>query len=67
MACVLAQRIQRAQALLETTNLPLTDVARPAGFSSVETLRHHVRQDLQTSPSRYRKSFSDQRTPLRFR
>ncbi len=58
LAWVLTQRLHRAQVLLETTELPLTDVASAVGFASVETLRHHFRKDLNTSPSRYRSVFS---------
>jgi AraC family transcriptional activator FtrA len=64
VAWVLAQRLQRAQALLETTQLPLADIARTTGYSSVETMRHHFREDLGTSPSRYRATFSDRAATL---
>lgn len=58
LAWVLTQRLHRAQVLLETTQLPLPDVASAVGFASVETLRHHFRRELNTSPSRYRSMFS---------
>jgi AraC family transcriptional regulator, transcriptional activator FtrA len=58
LAWVLTQRLHLAQQLLETTNLSLLEVAVNSGFSSVETMRHHFRRELDTSPSRYRSLFA---------
>ncbi|CAB4569692.1 MAG: transcriptional regulator FtrA [Actinobacteria bacterium] len=58
VAWLVTQRVRTAQELLETTSHPLPTVASLAGFGSVETMRHHLRRQLQTSPSRYRSSFA---------
>lgn len=51
------QRVDLARTLLETTALPIDQVAQQSGFGSAFTLRDHFRTSLGTSPSRYRKSF----------
>ncbi len=58
LAWVLSQRLQRAQVLLETTELSLGEIATTVGFGSLETMRHHFREELNVSPSRYRSSFA---------
>ncbi|AKZ53618.1 putative transcriptional regulator [Streptomyces ambofaciens ATCC 23877] len=54
---LLAQRVQHARELLETTALPLTRVADATGFGSVEALRHHFTRQVGTTPSAYRDAF----------
>lgn len=54
---LLAQRVERARELLETTSLPLTRVAEATGFGSLETLRHHFVRQVGTTPSAYRAAF----------
>ncbi|MCP9956678.1 GlxA family transcriptional regulator [Streptomyces sudanensis] len=54
---LLAQRVQRARELLETTELPLARVAEATGFGAVETLRHHFTRQVGTTPSAYRSAF----------
>ncbi|MBM7171227.1 helix-turn-helix domain-containing protein [Streptomyces sp. G44] len=56
---LLAQRVQRARELLETTSLPLTRVAQECGFGSLESLRHHFARQVGTTPSAYRAAFRD--------
>jgi AraC family transcriptional regulator, transcriptional activator FtrA len=58
MSWILAQRLHLAQELLETTSKSLDQVATASGFGSCETMRHHFRRELDTSPSRYRSLFS---------
>ena len=58
LAWVLTQRLRLAQRLLETTPNPLQEIATVSGFSSLETMRHHFRDSLGTSPSRYRAAFT---------
>lgn len=58
LAWVLTQRLRHAQNLLETTSKSYEQIVSEAGFSSIETMRHHFRQALGTSPSRYRKTFA---------
>jgi len=50
------ERIAIAKDLLESP-LPLAQVAERAGFGSEESLRHHFRRLLDTSPGAYRKAF----------
>jgi AraC family transcriptional regulator, transcriptional activator FtrA len=58
LAWVLAQRLHRAQSLLERTEASLTEIATATGFATVETMRHHFRRELATTPSRYRAAFA---------
>lgn len=51
------QRLALAQQLLETTTLSMHDVATQSGLVTAETLRHHFRLELQTTPTRYRAAF----------
>jgi AraC family transcriptional regulator, transcriptional activator FtrA len=57
LAWVLTQRLRYAQQLLETTSKSLDQIATASGFASLETMRHHFRHALGTSPSRYRSTF----------
>jgi len=50
------ERIAIAKDLLETP-LPLAQVAERAGFGSEESLRHHFRRLVATTPGAYRKAF----------
>jgi AraC family transcriptional regulator, transcriptional activator FtrA len=51
-------RVSRAQSILEARpDLSLDDVALLAGFGSVETMRHHFRKRLKTSPHAWRVQF----------
>jgi transcriptional regulator GlxA family with amidase domain len=52
------QRVLRAQQLLESTRLPVEEVARQCGFSSAAALRPHFRRIVGTSPAAYRTSFA---------
>ncbi len=54
---VLLERVAQARSLLETTALPVEQVASATGFGSADALRHHFRVRLDTSPARYRASF----------
>ncbi|WP_336924046.1 helix-turn-helix domain-containing protein [Aquipuribacter sp. SD81] len=56
-AWLLGQRVSRAQQLLETTDLPVDEVARRSGLGAATTLRHHFSQRLGTSPQAYRRTF----------
>jgi AraC family transcriptional activator FtrA len=47
-----------ARRLLEATEMPIEQVATATGFGSADTLRHHFRTRLYTSPARYRSSFA---------
>jgi AraC family transcriptional activator FtrA len=50
-------RVRRAQDLLESTSEPIDRIAERSGFGTPETLRHHFRKVVGTSPSRWRLSF----------
>jgi transcriptional regulator GlxA family with amidase domain len=54
---VLEQRTRAAQALLETTDLPIEAVATRTGFGSAATLRLHFSRRLATTPTAYRRTF----------
>jgi len=51
------ERLRRAQALLETTDLPIEHVARRAGYHAGVSMRSQFRLHLSTSPRAYRKAF----------
>lgn len=51
------QRVLAAQSLLESTRLPVDEVARACGFGSAATLRHHFHQTVRTTPTAYRARF----------
>ena len=54
---LIAQRLQASLALLETTALPVEEVARSVGFDSAVTYRAHFVRAFTTSPTAYRKAF----------
>ncbi|HWK18663.1 MAG TPA: GlxA family transcriptional regulator [Solirubrobacteraceae bacterium] len=56
-AYVESVRIERARVLLETTALPLEEVAARCGFGTPETLRRSFARRLRVSPSEYRRRF----------
>jgi AraC family transcriptional regulator, transcriptional activator FtrA len=57
-AWLIGARLERAKELLETTRLTAAGVAARAGFGSAESLRHHFRRRLGTSPAAYRRRFA---------
>lgn len=52
------QRVAAAQALLETTDLPVELVAERCGFGSAASLRSHFQQTVRSSPQAYRRAFA---------
>jgi AraC family transcriptional activator FtrA len=54
---LLEQRLQRAELLLETTDLTVDAVAQRAGFGSGDTLRHHFARRRGTTPHAHRRAF----------
>jgi AraC family transcriptional activator FtrA len=54
---LLTQRLALAQRLLETTSLPVDQVASSAGFGTSAAMRLHFQQSLDTSPAAYRQTF----------
>ena len=55
---VLQSRLTEACRLLETTRMPVEQVATAVGLGSADALRHHFRTRLRTSPARYRSAFA---------
>jgi len=55
---LVGERIERAKELLETTRLKGEEVAARVGMGSAESLRHHFRQRVGTTPAQYRRRFS---------
>jgi transcriptional regulator GlxA family with amidase domain len=51
------QRVIRAQRLLESTALPVDQIARYCGFSSAAALRPHFRRLVGVAPAAYRETF----------
>ncbi|MDQ2726387.1 MAG: helix-turn-helix domain-containing protein [Actinomycetota bacterium] len=51
LAIARAQRAQTARLLIETTSLPMTEVALAGGFSSVRSFNDTVREVFATSPT----------------
>ena len=56
-AWLLAQRLARAQSLLEVSELPVDEIARRSGLGAATTLRHHFGLRFGTSPQAYRRTF----------
>ncbi|WP_166384842.1 GlxA family transcriptional regulator [Catellatospora methionotrophica] len=56
-AWLLAQRLNRAEELLETTDLPVEEVARRVGFSAASILREHFSRRRGVPPRTYRRAF----------
>ncbi len=54
------QRVIRAQRLLESTELPVDEIARYCGFSSAAALRPHFRRQVGVTPATYRETFGSQ-------
>lgn len=57
MDWIIAQRVAKARALLETTDLSISEVSSRAGFATPESLRSHFTERTHNSPSRYRTAF----------
>ncbi|GLW07062.1 AraC family transcriptional regulator [Microtetraspora sp. NBRC 13810] len=57
-----AQRVELARGLLESSDLPIDDVAFRAGFGSAGSLRQHLRAVIGVSPAAYRRTFHTGRT-----
>ncbi|WP_346536129.1 transcriptional regulator FtrA [Micromonospora sp. DPT] len=51
------QRVRASLVLLESTGLPVAEVARSVGFDNAVTYRHHFGRAMRTSPSAYRRAF----------
>jgi AraC family transcriptional regulator, transcriptional activator FtrA len=56
-AWIVQERVTQARGLLESTDLPVEQVATMTGFGTADTLRHHFRKRLRTTPNLYRAAF----------
>lgn len=63
LALARAQRAQTARILIETTDLPLSDVAFAAGFASIRQFNDTVRVVYANTPTTLRQKASDRTTP----
>ncbi|MEW2635674.1 AlkA N-terminal domain-containing protein [Streptomyces sp. NPDC048389] len=63
LALARAQRAQTARLLIETTRLPMAEVAFAAGFSSIRTFNDTVREVFALAPSRLRERAGRTRVP----
>ncbi len=53
---ILAAQVRRAQLLLETTDLPIEQIAMRVGFGSAVTLRDRLARLVGTTPTAYRRA-----------
>jgi transcriptional regulator GlxA family with amidase domain len=60
---LIRQRVGRAAELLESTDLPIDQVAARSGLGTAASLRHHLKITYGLSPSAYRKSFGGEPAP----
>ncbi|MFI1504249.1 AlkA N-terminal domain-containing protein [Streptomyces sp. NPDC020597] len=65
LALARAQRAQTARLLIETTSLPMADIAFAAGFASVRTFNDTVREVFALAPSDLRARVPRQDAPAR--
>lgn len=49
-------RIETARYLLETTRLPVDEIARQVGYAEASTLRRLMRRDTQHPPAHFRRT-----------
>ena len=54
---LIQQRVLRARHLLESTDLPVDDIAGQVGFATGTSLRRHLRAAIGVSPLTYRRTF----------
>ena len=54
---LLEMRVERARELLESTSIPIEQVAAQAGFPSAAAMRARFADDLRTTPTGYRRAF----------
>jgi transcriptional regulator GlxA family with amidase domain len=62
---LLHQRVDRARELLESTDLPMPEIARLSGLNTPDSLRQHIRRQTGLTPSLYRSTFTRTRGGLR--
>ena len=55
---LLHQRLQRARRLLESTSMPMGQIARASGLGTADSLRQHMIRRMGLTPSAYRAAFT---------
>ncbi|MGC4897257.1 transcriptional regulator FtrA [Micromonospora sp. DT31] len=55
---LIERRVQASLPLLETTTVPIEEIAAMVGFETAVTFRHHFTAGMRTSPSAYRRTFT---------
>jgi transcriptional regulator GlxA family with amidase domain len=60
---LIQQRVDRARHLLETTNLPVDEIAGQVGFAGGTSLREHLHAAIGVSPLAYRRTFRGALSP----
>ncbi len=55
---IVGERLERAKELLEASRLSAAGIAQRVGLGSAESLRHHFRRRLGTTPMQYRRRFA---------
>ncbi|WP_406497251.1 helix-turn-helix domain-containing protein [Streptomyces sp. NBC_01604] len=60
---LIQQRVDRARHLLETTDLPVDEIAGQVGFAGGTSLREHLHAAIGVSPLAYRRTFRGALTP----
>lgn len=59
---MIQQRLARARHLLESSDLPVDDIAGQVGFASAVSLRQHLRAAIGITPTAYRRTFRTRAT-----
>ena len=54
---LIQQRVDRARQLLESTDLPVDDIAGQVGFAGGTSLREHLHAAIGVTPVAYRRTF----------
>jgi transcriptional regulator GlxA family with amidase domain len=54
---LLRQRVRHAQELLETSSMPVEEIARRCGFGTSINMRQHFTRQVQVPPNSYRRAF----------
>lgn len=57
MTWLTQEKLNRACQLLESTDSSIEHISNTTGFASVNALRYHFKQTIETSPAEYRKRF----------
>ncbi|MFI8961573.1 GlxA family transcriptional regulator [Streptomyces sp. NPDC053493] len=57
------QRVERARHLLESTDLPVDQIAHDAGFGTAQSLRVHLQSAIGVTPTAYRRTFRSSASP----